>query len=164
LSIMEAEARKKDSICRYVAAEDLKSVFRFLAEEEIENLCPYLEIRNLASGTTLMVEGEPGDFMGFLVKGRLAAQKETPFPGKYILLAILDPGAIVGEIAVMEHGCLRNVTITSMEESQLLILARQGMDELIQTNPVLGNKILKRIIQVLSRRLQRVDDRLTRLL
>lgn len=163
MSSMEADARKKETVCQYIAAEDLKSVFKFLAEEEIEELCRYLEVRDLPADATLMAEGEPGDFMGFLVKGKLAVKKETPFPGKHVLLAILEPGTMVGEISAMEHGS-RNATITALESSRLLILTRQRMDVLLKTSPVLGGKILRRIIQVLSLRLKRADDRLARLL
>jgi CRP/FNR family transcriptional regulator, cyclic AMP receptor protein len=163
MSGMEHSVTKKESICRYLATEELKSIFKFLPEEEIETLCAYFELAEVPAEATLMAEGEAGDFMGFLVKGKLAVKKETPFPGKYILLAILEPGTMVGEISFMEEG-KRNATVTVMEHCQLLIVNRRGMDELIEMHPIIGIKFLKRIIQVLSLRLQKADDRLAKLL
>jgi CRP/FNR family cyclic AMP-dependent transcriptional regulator len=160
---MTVDLEKKESICSYLAAEDLRSVFKFLDEKEVETLCTYLELRKLPTNTILMEENQDGDFMGFLVKGRLAVKKETRFPGKYILLAILDPGTMVGEISVMEC-CRRNATVVAMEEAQLLILSRERLNALLAADPILGSKVLKRIIQVLSIRLQRADDRLAKLL
>lgn len=155
--------KKKESVCSYLAAEDLKSVFKFLDGQEIATLCTYLDLRRLPADAVLMEENQEGDFMGFLVKGRLAVKKETQFQGKYILLAILDPGTMVGEISMMEC-CRRNATVVAVEESELLILTQERLNGLLTADPVLGAKVLKRIIQVLSLRLQKADDRLATLL
>lgn len=160
---MTVDLKKKESVCHYLAAEDLKSVFKFLDEHEIEALCDYLDLRKLSDGDALMEENQEGDFMGFLVNGRLAVKKETRFPGKYILLAILDPGTMVGELSIMEC-CRRNATVVAMEGAELLILTRERLNAILETEPALGAKILKRIIQVLSIRLQKADDRLANLL
>ena len=160
---MAVNAQKKETVCSYIEAESLKSVFKFLGEKEIETLCSYLEIKDFSADTTVMTEGEPGDFIGFLVKGKLAVKKETRFPGKHILLAILDPGTMVGELSIMEC-CQRNATVTALEESQLLLLSRERMNALIEAHPILGVSFLKRIIQILSLRLKKADDRLANLL
>jgi CRP/FNR family transcriptional regulator, cyclic AMP receptor protein len=160
---MTISIQKKESACSCLAAEDLKSIFKFLGEQEIESLCAYLELRKYPADVSLMTEKQAGDFMGFLVKGRLAVKKETRFPGKYILLAILDPGSVVGEISVMEC-CRRNANVVALEESEVLILTRARLEALLAAEPALGVKVLKRIIQVLSIRLQKADDRLAKLL
>lgn len=160
---MTANLQENESICSSLAAEELRSVFKFLDAQEIETFCDFLDLLNLSADAVLMEENQAGDFMGFLIKGRLAVKKETRFSGKYILLAILDPGTMVGEISMMEC-CRRNATVTAMEESQLLILTRERLNELLAVNPGLGIKVLKRIIQVLSIRLQKADDRLAMLL
>jgi CRP/FNR family transcriptional regulator, cyclic AMP receptor protein len=160
---MEIELQQNDTIARQIGPDCLRSTFSFLAGEEIKTFCDYLNLRVFPADAILMAEGESGDFMGFLVKGRLAVKKETSFAGKYILLAILDPGSMVGEISVMNQ-CRRTAAVTAMEESQLLILNSQRMNELIEREPRLGIKIMRRIIQVLSLRLQGADDRLVKLL
>ena len=81
-----------------------KAAFRFLSEDELGKLCPFLKLRQVPTDTVLMQEGELGAFMGFLLDGKLAVRKETTFAGKHILLAILEPGTMVGEISVVVHG------------------------------------------------------------
>jgi CRP/FNR family transcriptional regulator, cyclic AMP receptor protein len=160
---MKVDLPNMATSCRQIDQGHLKATFKFLADEEIEILCHYLDHRVVPANAILMAEGEPGDCMGFLVTGRLVVNKETSFAGKYILLAILDPGSMVGEIAVMDH-CRRTATVTAMEESQLLMLTTKALNELLAREPLLGIKILRRIVQVLGLRLQGADDRLVKLL
>lgn len=126
-------------------------------------MCSFLELQDWPANEVVMRDGESGDFMAFLVKGKLAVKKETSFPGKYILVALLESGSMVGEVAVIGDS-LRNATVVAIENSQLLILTREKMDQLLKHNPQLGIKLLKRIIQVQGSRLQKASDRLSRLL
>lgn len=143
--------------------EHAKSAFRFLDEDELDILCPFLQFRRWPIQSVLMQEGEPGDFMGFLVQGQLAVRKETAFAGKHILLAILEPGTMVGEISVIAHE-QRNASVVATEESTLLELTSEGFALLVEQNPVLGVKFLRQIVNVVSLRLRKADDRLARLL
>jgi CRP-like cAMP-binding protein len=141
----------------------LKTVFRFLSKEELLEFCPYLQHRTWRKGEILMNDGEPGDFMGFVLDGKLAVKKETNFPGRFTLVAILDRGAMVGEISAVDRG-LRVATVAAMEDASLLVLSCDALERLIIEKPALGVKMLKRIIHVLSLRQRRAYDRLSALL
>lgn len=160
---MTASLQNKEPVRGPQTGGELRSAFRFLDEQEIDRFCSALEVRRVPPNGFLMEEGQSGDFMGFLKKGRLAVKKETHFPGKHILLAVLDPGSMVGEISALEGG-RRNATVVALEESEVLILTRDRLDALLAADPILGVKVLKRIIQVLGLRLQKADDRLANLL
>ena len=75
-----------------LGGDTLKTVFKFLTKEELADICPYLEFRSWRKGEVLMNDGEQGDFMGFVLDGKLAVKKETNFPGRFTLIAILDRG------------------------------------------------------------------------
>jgi len=141
----------------------IAGVLKFLDPDEAAALCPYFEIRNWAADAVLMRDGEPGDFMGILLSGQLAVRKETSFPGKYTLVAVLDPGAMVGEISAVEQG-LRSATVVAMTDVELLTLDSRDLERLLEEKPPLGVKVLKRIIHVLSLRLRKAYDRLSSLL
>lgn len=150
--------KKKD-----IDKQQLDAILAFLTSKERDELYAYLDVQSWPAGEIVMKDGAPGDFMGFLMKGRLAVKKETAFAGKYILVAILDEGAMVGEASAFDAG-KRTATVEAMEDSQLLILSKKNMDLLFQTNRELAIKILKRILHVLNMRLQNADDRLAWLL
>jgi CRP-like cAMP-binding protein len=110
-----------------------------------------------------MKSGEPGDFLGFLVEGKLAVKMETIFPGKFILVAVLERGSLVGEISAVDGGS-RHATVVAAEKSRLLILSCEKMEQMLRQTPALGLKLLRRIIHVLGHRLDKASDRLARLL
>lgn len=142
---------------------NLTRVLRFLSPEEVSSFCPFLDYRVWNAGEVLMNDGEPGDFMGFVLDGKLAVKKETNFPGRFTLVAILDRGAMVGEISAVDRG-LRTATVVAMERTEMLLLTCDNLEKLQTELPPLGVKLLKRIIHVLSLRQRRAYDRLSSLL
>lgn len=143
--------------------EELHDIFSFLTAEEMGELVPYFEFREWQPTEIVMKNGDPGDFMGFLVEGKLAVKMETIFPDKFILVAVLDRGGMVGEVSVVEEG-YRHATVVAMEKSHLLILSRENMELMLKQAPSLGLKLFRRIIHVLGHRLGKASDRLSRLL
>ncbi|OGR01576.1 MAG: hypothetical protein A2505_10360 [Deltaproteobacteria bacterium RIFOXYD12_FULL_55_16] len=143
--------------------EELIDVFSFLSAEERKELFTYLDLREWQPGELVLESGEPANFMGFLVEGKLSVRMAAIFPGKFILLAVLERGSLIGEVSVVEEGC-RHATVVATEKSSLLILTRGNMDLLLRQTPALGLKLLRRIIHVLGHRLSKASDRLARLL
>ncbi|MEW6218631.1 MAG: cyclic nucleotide-binding domain-containing protein [Thermodesulfobacteriota bacterium] len=156
-------AEASGDVCQRLAAEELAQVFRFLSPEEAVALCAFLDYRQYPAGSIVIREHDPGDFMAFLVRGRLEARKETSFPGKFMTVAVFDPGTMVGEMAVI-HEQQRSATVVARDDAVCLVLGREAMDELLVLHPALGIKILKRMLYVLSLRLKEADERLSWLL
>jgi CRP-like cAMP-binding protein len=77
--------------------EDIRKAFSFLSSEEAEELCSYMELRELQADAVVMEEGASEDHVGFLIEGKLAVKKKTGYWGKHIIIAILEKGAMVGE-------------------------------------------------------------------
>lgn len=144
-------------------AEELRDHFPFLTAAEIAEFLPLLEPRQWQAGEVVLREGEAGTFMGFLTQGRLAVKKETIFPGKFILVAVLEPGSLVGELAMAGH-TLRGATVFATETSRLLLLSREKMNTLLEQHPGLACKFFQRIIFILGHRLRGASDRLALLL
>lgn len=144
--------------------EELTDIFSFLSAEEMSELFAYLEFREWQAAEVVMRSGDPGDFMGFLVAGKLAVKMAGIFPDKSILVAVLERGSLVGEISVLEEGGRRQATVVATEKSHLLILPREKMELMLERSPALGLKFFRRIIHVLGHRLGKASDRLSRLL
>ena len=151
------------TVCQQFPIDSIKKVFKFLSEQEIAALCPYMELKKVAADTVVIKEGDPGDFMGFLVHGRLSVRKETAFPGKEVLMAILEAGSLVGESAIVKPS-VRNATVVAVVDCELLILSHENMRKLNASNPALAVKVLERIIAVVSLRFSKVVERLSKLL
>jgi CRP-like cAMP-binding protein len=146
-----------------LGSDTLQLVLKFLTPEESVAFCSYLDYRVWEGGEVLMNDGEPGDFMGFVLAGKLAVKKQTGFPGRFTLLAILDRGAMIGEISAVDRG-LRTATVVAMQKTELLLLTCDNLEKILREQPALGVKLLKRIIQVLNLRQRKAYDRLSSLL
>ncbi len=143
--------------------EDLEAIFHFLSPEDRLALCPYLERREVPKGSIVMREGESADSMAFVISGTLVVKKQSAFPGKYTLVAVLERGAMVGEIAVLDRSS-RTATVEASEACRLFVLASEQFERLLDENPRLGVKLLRRILHVVGMRIRMADDRLARLL
>jgi CRP-like cAMP-binding protein len=130
-----------------------------ITEKEFQDLNTYLTYKVFSRDSVVMNEGDPGDFMGFLIKGRMAIRKETSFDGKYILIAILEEGAIFGENSVIESNP-RNATVSALEECHALILSHENAQKVIASNPELGVKLLSKILRVVGVRLRKSATRI----
>lgn len=149
--------------CCDLRAQKIRETFTFLTTKEIEELCDYLELREWQADAVVMKENAAGDYVGFLVEGKLAVKKKKGDWGKNIIIAILETGAMVGEGAFIESGPRSNDVI-AIETSRLLTLSSPKMEELILNNPLLAVKLMKRMLFIMSKRLRKASDRISELL
>ena len=149
--------------CCNAKPEDIQRAFNFLSPEEIEELCPYLELREWEEDAVVMQKGDHEDYMGFIIEGKLAVKMKTGYWGKNIVIAILERGAIVGEGAFLDSGPRGN-TVIAKESSRLLTLSTQKMEALIANRPSLAIKLLKRMLYIQSLRLRKAGERISELL
>ncbi|MEW6109556.1 MAG: cyclic nucleotide-binding domain-containing protein, partial [Nitrospirota bacterium] len=140
--------------------KDEMQICRSLADDEIQKAMPCFELVNYNAGTVIFNEGDPGDFMGFVVSGKLEVKKETDFKGKQIILALLGKGSFVGELSAFDS-LPRSATVVAAEDSQLMLLKRETFLALIHNHPQIAIKILQGIIRVLALRLRKTTERLT---
>lgn len=159
---MEERGVEKSSPCKLLQ-QDLEEIFYFLTGDEAEDLCGCLESREYPAGTIIMREHEPAGYLAFLARGKVAVKKEKRLPGKHVLVAILERGALIGEMAVADRST-RNATVETLEPCLLYVLSIDDLDVILRERPGLGIKILRRILYVVSLRVRAADDRLSRLL
>ena len=98
--------------------------------------------------------------MGFVVSGRLEVKKQTEFKGNQLIIAILGSGALVGELSIFDRHD-RSATVEAVENTTMLILRNETLDNFIHQHPVTGIKLLKNLIRILSLRLRKATERLT---
>ena len=137
-------------------------VFRFMDMQDWEVFKNYLEPLHYCAGSILYNEGEPGDYLVYILSGRLEALKKTAFLGKPVILADFFPGSVVGEMAFVD-GSPRSVTTKVLEDAELLRFSRSSYEKLLDTTPLIGAKFLNGIAHLLSLRLRKANERLATL-
>lgn len=151
---------KKEQIREFI--KDLKEemVFFLFDEKELEEIVPFFELRHFPANSVVFREGDEGNFICFILSGKLEVKKETEFKGNQIILAILGKGSLVGELSLFDK-YYRSATVEAVEDSLLLMLKNSALDALIEQYPQAGIKLLKGFIRVLSLRLRKATERLT---
>jgi CRP/FNR family transcriptional regulator, cyclic AMP receptor protein len=89
--------------------------------------------QTFAAGAVLMYEGEPGDRVMILLSGRAKAGRVAR-EGTELLLSILDPGDIMGELSFLDREPRLN-TVTALEPAEALIIAEGEFRSFLQRTP-----------------------------
>ena len=107
--------------------------------------------RKLTADEVLFLAGDPGDGLYRLDDGLLKVSI-TSASGSERILAILGPGAVVGDLAIID-GLPRSATITALRDCKLSFLSRAAFDAFVQKEP----RIYKYFVTVLAARLRDTD-------
>lgn len=135
----------------------------FLEQWEAETLLAAMEIVSYAAGTQIFKKGDPADCLYFLQAGQVAVQNRTGFGERTQVVALLDPGAPVGEKGLLDDRS-RGATLMAVKDSKLLSLSHIAFDRLSVETPDLAIKLLKWLLNRVSLRLEKNSERLTRVL
>ena len=148
------------AICEQLKKMRHEMIFSQLDDEDINKISSFFELATYPAHTVIFKEGEPGDFMGFVVSGKLEVKKQTEFKGNQLIIAILGSGALVGELSIFERHD-RSATVEAVENTTMLILRNETLDNFVHQHPVTGIKVLKNLIRILALRLRKATERLT---
>jgi len=102
----------------------------------------------LARNQMLFAAGDPCDGCYRVVDGLLKVTAAAPSRRERIL-AILGPGALVGELSMID-GAARSASVTAIRESTLSFVARAAFEAFAQSNP----QVYRHISALLARHLR----------
>lgn len=134
--------------------------FAFLDKEEAVTLLSSMQRISFAAGTIVCEKGDAADCVYFLYSGKVAVQMKTGFGEKMQVIALLDPGAPVGEKGLLGSRT-RGATLVAVQDSELLVLSQEAFDVLGDESPALIIKLLKWLLARVSLRLEKNSERLT---
>ncbi len=139
-------------------AELLRRVplFSELSEGELDRVSQVAVPRSFPRDTRVFHEGDPGDACYIIRSGSCRVTREHP-DGRAITLANLGPGAIFGELAMLD-GERRSASIETTDETELLALPAGDVRSLIRQHPEMGEKL----VVALTRRLREANERISR--
>lgn len=107
--------------------------------------------RALAADEVLFMADDPGDGLYRLDEGLLKVSIASA-SGAERILAILGPGSIVGDLAIID-GLPRSATVTALRDCKLRFLSRAAFEKFAAAEPV----IYKYLLTVMAARLRDTD-------
>ncbi len=123
-------------------------LLRNLREAELDRVAELFHRRTFPSRTRLIQANDPGDTLFVVIAGSVKVHI-AQLDGSEVILAILGPGEVVGEISVLDS-LGRSASATTLEESVLLAIARSAFWESLRTIPAMAYNL----VLILCRRLR----------
>jgi CRP/FNR family cyclic AMP-dependent transcriptional regulator len=131
-------------------------LFSELSTAELEQVAQVGIPRSFPRETRIFHEGDPGDACYIVREGSCRVTREHP-DGRAITLATLGPGAIFGELAMLD-GERRSASVETTENTELVALPASDVRKLIREHSEMAEKL----VVALTRRLREANERISR--
>jgi CRP-like cAMP-binding protein len=131
------------------------SLFQCLTDEQVRRLEGRSKSRDFKRGMLIYVPSDLGDCVLVLSSGRVKIFHNTQ-DGKQAVLALIDPGELFGELALVEP-TQREEYAEAMELSTVIVIPTEEVQRLMNEHPKLSlglNKLLGLRVQRFNRRLK----------
>ncbi|MBT2326457.1 cyclic nucleotide-binding domain-containing protein [Variovorax paradoxus] len=116
---------------------------------------------HLLADTLLFEEGDAvdNDYMVLVLEGQLRAVSSTGLPGEELVISVLGPGSLVGEMGVVDGGP-RSASCTALTDVKLGVLSRESLVELVEAHPAAAVRLMMGLSKGLAGRLRESNRRL----
>jgi CRP/FNR family transcriptional regulator/CRP/FNR family cyclic AMP-dependent transcriptional regulator len=146
-----AQVLAKTDICRGLTDGEAQTIFN-LSEEVV-----------LPPNQAVFTEGGSGDAVFIVVVGEVEVLKRD-HAGNDRSLAKVGPGAVIGEMSLINGRTLRSATARTLSATTLLKIPSDAFHKLLTDSSVAALKMVHNFAQVMSKRLALVDERVVNLL
>jgi CRP-like cAMP-binding protein len=128
-------------------------LFSALQAEERGLVAKLIRLRRYGARQVVVRQGDVGGALFLSISGYFKAVS-TSREGKDVLLSIMGPGEVFGELSVLD-GQPRSATVVTLEPSVLAFIERAPLLHLLEESPSLAIRLL----EVLAQRLRNLTKR-----
>ncbi|HUP85776.1 MAG TPA: Crp/Fnr family transcriptional regulator [Acidimicrobiales bacterium] len=119
-------------------------------EEDRRRLLAATHRRRFARREVLFHEGDPGDTVHLLDRGRVAVRITTPL-GDVATLRVRGAGSVIGELALLGAVSRRTATVIALEKTETLSLHRDQFAELRAQHPTVDDFLVNVLAEEVAR-------------
>lgn len=137
---------KKNTRCtRY-----LRGIFVFskLSEEDLGKVAAIVKTKEYSKNSVIFREGETGEGLFFVIKGKIKLSKLTE-EGKEKILHFCQEGDVFAEILLFDGGSYP-ATAETIEDAEIGLIRHDDLEQLLRGN----NEITMKILKVMAKRLR----------
>jgi CRP/FNR family transcriptional regulator, cyclic AMP receptor protein len=124
-----------------------------IPDEDVRRLLTAARRRSFARNEVVFHQGDPGDSMHLVWSGRFAVRVRTRL-GDATTVAIVGPGDVFGELALVGPDRERSATVVALERAETRSVARFDLDRIRHELPEVDEVLLR----LLAQRLRRTND------
>lgn len=139
------------------------TVMPALSEKGRAFLLQAVQEQHYPAGELIFTKGDEVSGLYVLLTGRVGIQKKTGFEDKTQIIALLDPGAPLGERGILSN-MVHGAGSLAVEDSVLGFLSRADYLSFCEAEPSDGKILLEWLLIQVSRRLEKASERLAHVL
>ncbi|RPH49785.1 MAG: Crp/Fnr family transcriptional regulator [Desulfobacteraceae bacterium] len=130
-------------------------IFSCLHDDELYELTNVAIKKTFSKNTILISEGDSTDSLYVIYSGKVKAII-TDENGKEVILSIFGPGEYFGELAFID-GEHRSASIITREPTEVLIISRDGLRDILSSNPNLAFNLLVGVVKRLREATKQIE-------
>jgi CRP/FNR family transcriptional regulator, cyclic AMP receptor protein len=127
-------------------------LFENLTCTQLEFVNGLVRKRQFPSGSSVISAETPGEVVYVILSGTVKIKADQP-DGREVIIAILGPGEVVGELSLIDS-VERSADVITQEESTVLWMDRRVFDALLESVPQVSLNLLR----ILSRRVRMATE------
>lgn len=132
-------------------------VFQALDADALNRLAAVLVEETYTDGDIISAEGDPGDSMYFILRGRIRIEKSArPSGGVQKTLAVLEAGDYFGEMALLEE-LPRSASALAEGSAVVARLSKTAFDRIHEESTQAGMRVLFAMLCTSSERIRRLS-------
>lgn len=116
-------------------------LFRDLSPDELAKMDSQLTMSSCQVGKIFYMPEDSGEVLFLLKKGRVQLYRIAP-NGKKIIVSMLGPGAIFGEMSLVGQG-MQNTFAESAEPCVICVMSRSDVERLIREKPAIAFRFME---------------------
>ncbi len=138
-------------------------MFSSFNSNELQTIARFFMAYEVPKGGVVVREGEPGQFLCILNRGKLAVYKHASDEKKDKKITVMRPGKSFAEMAIID-GLPYSATIKAEEHATILVLTRDKLYKITEDYPKIGVIFLWQLAKLISQRLRQTTGVLLDLL
>jgi CRP/FNR family cyclic AMP-dependent transcriptional regulator len=132
------------------------SLFRSLPPQDLQAVIAASRLRVFRRGQIVFTAGDPGDTLVVVITGLVKVAVRSADGGE-LTLTIIQPGGVLGELSIADGGP-RSADAETLEESQLLLIPRETIQDISARVPAAAQALLSSIAATLRRLTDEASD------
>jgi CRP-like cAMP-binding protein len=129
-------------------------IFQDLTDQEMEQMDRSTTMSTCEPGRVFYGPDEAGEVLFLLKKGRVQLYRLSP-EGKKLVVAVLEKGAIFGEMSLVGQG-MHNTFAESIDECTLCVMSRMDVERIVEEKP----QVALRFLESMAIRLRETEAKL----
>ncbi len=148
-----ASSEEQEILTKQEALRGIPLFTHLLYREQAEILA-ISNVRSYPEGAAIVTEGEPGEDLYVILRGRVAVEKDG------VAITSIQAGGYFGEMGLVDDS-RRSATFRALEPVRAMVITRADMMNVMRKEPILAVKLLWSFVQGLSQRLRTVNEELS---